>query len=385
MKDLARIYIKAGDGGRGSAHFLHGKYQPKGGPDGGDGGDGGDVILIADENIQNLVEFNFRKKFIVPDGEQGYGKNMHGKNTDDLEVMVPVGTVVYEIPSALSEVDLRNREVFEQMQKIRRLIVDMTKHGQRFEVAWGGRGGRGNWQFRSATNQAPKEFEEGKPGDAKWLLLELKMVADVGIVGLPNVGKSSLLKTLTNANPKIAGYPFTTLEPNLGVLQVQGGHTRCVGALHTGCVGNKTNLILVDVPGVVEDAWEGKGIGPWFLRHLERTRTLIHVLAPNIEVNEPACAGRPTRRVLVGQLVRDYQIVRKELEKYGKGLAEKKEIVVVNKMELIDEKLRPKIEVEFAKKIQKDIIWVSAGMGEVGELVGSNKIRNIRELQRMLQ
>ncbi|MFH1244467.1 MAG: GTPase ObgE [bacterium] len=358
MKDLARIYVKAGDGGRGSAHFLHGKYQPKGGPDGGDGGDGGDVVLVADENIQNLVEFNFKKRFVVPDGEQGYGKNMHGKNTEDLEVKVPVGSVVYEIPVALAEMDLRNREVFEKMQKVRRLVIDMTQHGQRFEVAWGGRGGRGNWQFRSATNQTPTEFEEGKPGDAKWLLLELKMVADVGIVGLPNVGKSSLLKALTNANPKIAGYPFTTLEPNLGVLRIN--HKSKILKFSNE---EKQALVLVDVPGVVEDAWEGKGIGPWFLRHLERTKTLIHVLAPN-------CSDTVSQlHSVTEQMIHDYQIVRKEFEKYGRGLSDKPEIVVVNKMELVDMGLRKKIEVEFAKKIHKDLVWISAGMGEVAELV----------------
>lgn len=343
MKDLARIYIKAGDGGDGSVHFLHGKYQPKGGPDGGDGGDGGDIILVADENMDNLVEFNFKKKFIVPDADHGWGKNMHGKNTDDLEVKVPVGTVVYEIGSEYSEANLRDRSIFEEVMKKRRQMVDMTVHGQRFEAAWGGRGGRGNYTFRSATNQAPKEFEPGKPGDAKWLLLELKMVADIGIVGLPNVGKSSLLKSLTNANPKIAGYPFTTLEPNLGVTTLKNGEKKT----------------LVDVPGVIEDAWEGKGIGPWFLRHLERTKTLIHVLAPSVETK------------MAGQLIHDYKIVRKELEKYGHGLTDKPEIVVVNKMELVDVKLRAKIEVEMTKKIGKEIVWVSAGMGDVEGLVDS--------------
>lgn len=347
MKDLARIYIKAGDGGDGSVHFLHGKYQPKGGPDGGDGGSGGDIILVADENMQNLVEFNFKKKFVVKDADHGWGKNMHGKDTDDMEVKIPVGTVVYEISQEFAEANLRDREVFERVVAGRRQMVDMTKHGQRFEAAWGGRGGKGNFQFRSATNQTPREFEEGKPGDEKWLLLELKVVADVGIVGLPNVGKSSILKALTNANPKIAGYPFTTLEPNLGVVTT-----------------HDKKLVIVDVPGVIEDAWEGKGIGPWFLRHLERTNTLIHVLAPNVESgDELTTAG------LVEQLSHDYGIVRKELEKYGNGLTEKKEIVVVNKMELVNEQMRKEIEVEIDKLIHKSIVWVSAGMGEVSELV----------------
>lgn len=357
MKDLARIYIKAGDGGDGSVHFLHGKYQPKGGPDGGDGGAGGDIILVADENMPNLVEFNFKKKYIVRNADHGWGKNMHGKDTDDMEVKVPVGTMVYEISQEYSEANLRDRETLEKVMSERRLMVDMTKHGQRFEAAWGGRGGRGNFQFRSATNQTPREFEEGKPGDEKWLLLEMKVIADVGIVGLPNVGKSSILKSLTNANPKIAGYPFTTLEPNLGSMKIYSKKRADDNPpLHD-------HIILVDVPGVIEDAWEGKGIGPWFLRHLERTNTLLHVLAPD-------SSGTVSQlHSVTEQLIHDYQIVRKELEKYGKGLTEKKEIVVVNKMELVDEKMRAKIDAEFDKKMHKSLVWVSAGMGEVEGLV----------------
>lgn len=362
VKDLARIYIKAGDGGDGSVHFHHGKYQPKGGPDGGDGGDGGDVILVADENMQNLVEFNFKKKFIVKDGEHGWGKNMHGKNTDSTLVKVPMGTVVYEISQEHSESNLRDRATFEKLMSERRLMVDMDVHGKRFEAAWGGRGGRGNYQFRSAINQTPKEFEPGKPGDEKWLLLEMKVIADVGIVGLPNVGKSSILKALTNANPKIAGYPFTTLEPNLGVMKINDRKS----SDHSLAQGSELkHLILVDVPGVVEDAWEGKGIGPWFLRHLERSHTLIHVLAPDIN----KLTEKQTNKLIVEQLVHDYKIVRKELIKYGKGLSEKKEIVVVNKMELIDEGMRKEIEVEMDRLIHKSIVWVSAGMNEVGALV----------------
>jgi len=357
MKDLARIYIKAGDGGDGSVHFLHGKYQPKGGPDGGDGGDGGDILLVADENVPNLVEFNYTKKFIVKNADRGWEKNMHGKNTDDLEIKIPVGTMVYEISEEYANANLRDRETLESVMKGRRLMIDMTTHGQRFEAAWGGRGGRGNFQFRSATNQTPQEFEAGKPGDEKWLLLEMKVVADVGIVGLPNVGKSSILKALTNAHPKIAGYPFTTLEPNLGVIQMKSDK----GEL-------KKHLVIVDVPGVIEDAWEGKGIGPWFLRHLERVNTLLHILAPDINNQEPIT----NHQTMAAQLARDYQIVRKELEKYGKGLPEKKEIVVVNKMELVEEGDRAEIEKEFKKETGKDLIWVSAGMGEVRELV--NKI-----------
>lgn len=346
MKDLARIYVKAGDGGDGSVHFLRTKYQPKGGPDGGDGGKGGDVILLADENIDNLVEFNYKKRFIAESGERGYGKKMHGEDKSDLIIKLPIGTVVSEIPRAYAESDLRNRETLEAVMKSRRVMIDLTEHGQRFEVAWGGKGGRGNWHFRSSTHQAPTEAEEGKLGEEKWLILELKVVAEVGIVGLPNVGKSSLLKAMTAANPKIAGYPFTTLEPNLGVATVKG-----------------RKMVLVDVPGVVEQAWEGKGIGPWFLRHLERVKKLIHVLAPSEKSAETGTAA-----ALVEQLIEDYQVVRGELAKYGQGLVEKPELVVVNKQELVDESLRGAVGEQFMEKTGKKLIWVGAASRNMGDL-----------------
>jgi GTP-binding protein len=231
--------------------------------------------------------------------------------------------------------------------KEKEMVVDMAEHGEKYLIAKGGKGGKGNFHFRSSTNQTPKEFEPGHPGEEKWLLMELKVVADVGIVGLPNVGKSSLLKALTNANPKIAGYPFTTLEPNLGVASV-----------------NDKKIVIVDVPGVVEDAWEGKGIGPWFLRHLERTKMLVHVLAIDVTRQHVSTSARE----IAEQLAQDYQIVRKEFEKYGKGLVEKLEIVVVNKMELVDPEMRREIDTEFDKLIHKSLVWVSAGMGEVWEL-----------------
>ena len=341
MKDLARIYIKAGDGGSGKLSFRHEKFAAKGGPDGGDGGKGGDVIIQADENMENLVPFNFKKKYLAENGEGGMPKKMHGKDREDIVVKVPVGTVIYEVGEEYFEKNLRNRDTFEVLMKDRQLLVDMDTHGKEFVGAWGGRGGKGNWHFRSATNQTPQEFEPGTPGEEKYLLLELKVVADVGIVGLPNVGKSSILAALTNANPKIAGYPFTTLEPNLGVATV-----------------HDKRLIIVDVPGVIEEAWEGKGIGPWFLRHLERTKKLIHVLSPRVGEGEVA-----------EQLINDYKIVRLELTKYGKGLAEKPEIVVVNKMELVDEIEREAIAKGFEKVTGKKLAWVSAGMGEVADLL----------------
>ncbi|MFH2019365.1 MAG: GTPase ObgE [bacterium] len=349
MKDLARITIKAGDGGNGKVSFRHEKFAAKGGPDGGDGGKGGDVIIIADENLESLVEFNFKKKFEAADGQAGMEKKKHGSDREDLIVRVPVGTTIWELSHEYLEANLRQREVLEKMLAERVQLIDMDEHNKRFVVAKGGKGGRGNWQFRSSTNQTPMEAEEGRRGEEKLLLLELKVVADVGIIGLPNVGKSSILKVLTKANPKIAGYPFTTLEPNLGVLILGKGK-------QDNTKEAKDKLVLVDVPGVVEEAWEGKGIGPWFLRHVERTKILVHVLAPD--------SMREGFKGFSTQLAEDYKIVRGELEKYGKGLVEKREIVVINKQELVDEKEREKVAKEFEKKTGKKPIWISAGMNE---------------------
>lgn len=345
MKDLARIYVKAGDGGNGSVHFRHERYAPKGGPDGGDGGRGGDVVLVADENIESLLEFNFQKSFVAKDGEGGMGKKMHGKDRDDVIVHVPVGTMVWEISEELSEVNLRDREQLETLLTERRIVMDMSENGNKCVIARGGGGGRGNWHFRSASNQVPMEAEAGRPGEEKHLLLEFKVLADVGIVGLPNVGKSSLLAVLTRANPKIAGYPFTTLEPNLGVLRKN----------------EEQSQVLVDVPGVVEQAWEGKGIGPWFLRHLERVATLWHIVAPDL--------GAAPADSISKQLASDYKIVRGEIEKYGRGLPEKEEIVVVNKMELIDTASREKVRTKLSKLTGRKVVMVSAEMREVAELL----------------
>lgn len=361
MKDLARIYIKAGDGGSGKLSFRHEKYAPKGGPDGGDGGKGGDVILLADENVENLVEFNFTKRYMAENGEGGMSKRMHGKDRSNIVVRVPVGTAIYEISKDYYQTNLRKRDVFDDLIKSRKLLVDMDKHGKEFVGAWGGNGGRGNWHFRSSTNQTPQEFEPGRAGEEKYLLLELKVVADVGIIGLPNVGKSSLLKALTRANPRIAGYPFTTLEPQLGVMNLNT-QLKTTNQLNSN-FKNKNSLILVDVPGVVEEAWEGKGIGPWFLRHLERTQLLIHVLAPNETVISDQLA-------VIRNLINDYKVVRKELEKYGNGLMDKPEFVLINKMELVDEIERKKIGKEVEDKIGKKVVWISAASGKVDGIFG---------------
>lgn len=346
MKDLARIHVKAGGGGDGIVHFRREKYAPKGGPDGGDGGKGGDVILRADENLEDLIKFNYEKDYEAKDGEEGMGQKMHGEDRSDVVVTVPVGCVVYKLPPELSEVSLKDRKNFEKVLEERELVVDMTEHGQEAVITEGGKGGRGNYHFRGPTNQTPQEFEKGVVGEEMWLLLELKMKADVGIVGLPNVGKSSLLAMLTKAQPKIAGYPFTTLEPNLGVLE-KGGK----------------NLVLVDVPGVVEEAWEGKGIGPWFMRHLERVKVIVHVLAPVVETNEDGQLS-VIGEDYVGQMWSGYEVVRCEMKKYGKGLVEKDEIIVVNKADVLSDEHKEEVR-KFMTRKRKEVVFTSAVGGDV--------------------
>lgn len=375
VNDLARIYVKGGNGGNGKVSFRREKFAPKGGPDGGDGGRGGDVVVIADENVANLVEFNFKKRYEAENGEHGLIKKMHGKDRETLTFAVPVGTVVWELPTELAEANLRDDTTFKRVIAARRMMIDLTTHGQTYVVAYGGKGGRGNDHFKSSTNQTPMQAEKGQAGEERWLILEHKVVADVGIIGLPNVGKSSLLKSLTRANPKIAGYPFTTLEPNLGVLQLRKSKAPNINNQtnsndQNANIHKNSHIVLVDVPGVIEEASTGKGIGPWFLRHLERTKMLIHMLAPTIK-NQTSNSNNQTNSndQITNQLVGDYMIVRNEIEKYGNGLSDKTEIVVVNKRELVDTDQWSKINDQFEKKTGKKIIWISAAMGEVGDLV----------------
>ncbi len=241
--DLAKIYVKAGDGGNGAVAFLREKYRPFGGPAGGDGGKGGDVVLVATSRKHTLLDFEYRTKFRAQNGQHGKGKNQAGKDGEDLIIEVPVGTVVK---------DALTGEV----------LCDLVEEGQSCVVAKGGRGGRGNARFASPTNQAPKYAEKGQKGEERWLILELKLIADVGLIGLPNAGKSTLISKLTKARPKIADYPFTTLSPVLGVLELDEEH----------------RLVLADIPGLIEGASKGRGLGLEFLRHIERTKLLLHLL-----------------------------------------------------------------------------------------------------------
>jgi GTP-binding protein len=280
--DQARIQVKAGDGGNGAVAFRREKYIPFGGPSGGDGGHGGDVILVVDPKLNTLSSFHHRTKFVAHRGENGRTKDQTGASGADLRIAVPPGTVVRDADTGL-------------------LIADLTAPGQELIVARGGRGGRGNTRFATPTNQAPRMAENGEPGEARTLLLELKLIADMGIVGLPNAGKSTLLASVSAAKPKIADYPFTTLEPYLGVATLD----------------DDTTLVLADIPGLIEGAAQGAGLGHEFLRHVERTRILIHLL--------DGSSANP---------LADYDTINAELKAFGRGLDGKPQIVGFNKMDL---------------------------------------------------
>ncbi|BCV24567.1 GTPase ObgE [Gelria sp. Kuro-4] len=282
--DTAKIFVRGGDGGNGCLSFRREKYVPRGGPDGGDGGRGGDVVLVADGGLHTLADFHYRAHFKAERGGHGRGSNKQGASAPDLVIRVPAGTVIKDAESGA-------------------VLADLAADGQRVVVARGGRGGRGNARFLSNTNRAPRLAEKGEPGEERWLLLELKLLADVGLVGYPNAGKSTLLARTTAARPKIADYPFTTLEPNLGVVELED-----------------TSFVLADIPGLIEGAHAGAGLGHEFLRHIERTRLLIHVVdAAGTEGRDP---------------VEDYRRINAELTLYQEALAELPQVVAANKTDL---------------------------------------------------
>ncbi len=287
--DHTKIYVKAGDGGDGSIHFRREKFVPFGGPDGGDGGRGGSVYIEATSNLNTLIDYRYRQHFKASSGVAGARQKMHGAKGEDVTLLVPCGTVI------------RDAETNE-------LIADLVDEGQLVMVARGGRGGLGNVHFATATHQAPREAQRGEPGEERWLLLELRLVADVGLVGYPNAGKSTLLSVVTAAAPKIADYPFTTLSPNLGVVTIgQPGS------------GDEFSFVLADIPGLIEGAAQGVGLGHEFLRHIQRTRLLIHLL---------------DGAAFESDLWQNFQAINQELREYDERLATRPQIVVLNKMDL---------------------------------------------------
>ena len=302
--DEAKIEITAGNGGAGASSFMRAKFIPFGGPDGGDGGRGGSIIALADRNINTLVDYRYQRKFLAKNGDRGRGADRYGAAAQDIVLRMPVGTEVFDDESG-------------------DLIVDMTEHDQRVVLAKGGDGGFGNVHFKSSTNRAPRQHTPGWPGVTRKLRLEMKVLADVGLFGLPNAGKSTLISAVSNARPKIADYPFTTLYPNLGVVRV----------------APEKSFVMADIPGLIEGASEGAGLGIQFLRHLQRTRLLLHIvdLAPLDESADP---------------VKDARAIVKELAKYDEQLARKPRWLVLNKMDMIATEERQKCADDFVRKLR---------------------------------
>ncbi len=309
--DEAEIEVFAGDGGHGSLSFRREKYIPKGGPDGGDGGDGGSVIMQAENGIDTLLDFSGRHHWRAERGGDGMGKRCEGKQGDDLIIKVPAGTIIIDMDHDLQ-------------------IKDLAETGQSVCVAKGGRGGRGNYRFATATNQTPRTAEDGKPGGYRKLKLELKLIADVGLVGLPNAGKSTFISRISAAKPKVASYPFTTLKPNLGIVELS----------------NYRRFVVADIPGLIEGSHKGQGLGHDFLRHIERTRYIAHLIdIANLDGSDP---------------LDNYLAIREELEKYSKNLADKPEIIIVSKMDLDPDGERLE---EFQRKINKKVFSISSVSG----------------------
>tara|TARA_Y100000992_G_scaffold224128_1_gene155990 strand:+ start:659 stop:1642 length:984 start_codon:yes stop_codon:yes gene_type:complete len=304
--DQVKIYVKAGDGGNGSPSFRREKFIEFGGPDGGDGGKGGSVILKSERNLNTLIDYRYQQHHKAERGTDGAGKKRTGKSGKDLFLKVPVGT-----------------QVFEEDNKT--LIFDFKKQGDEFVLAIGGKGGLGNVRFKSSTNRAPRKFTKGKIGEEFVIWLQLKTIADIGIIGLPNAGKSSLLSAITSANPKIANYKFTTLNPNLGV-----------------AVYDNKEITIADIPGLIEGAHKGIGLGIKFLKHIERCKTLLHL----IDITE-------------NNLENAYTQIKNELKSYSKDLLKKKEIIVLNKIDLINEKEIKKILKTFAKNKKTEVVTLS--------------------------
>ncbi len=300
--DEAKIEVIAGDGGNGVASFCREKFRPFGGPDGGDGGKGGSIWAVADRNINTLVDYRYSKLHRAKNGENGRGSDCYGKGADDVTLRMPVGTLISDFNTG-------------------EIIADLTEHGQMVLLAKGGEGGWGNIHFKSSTNRAPRQKTDGKPGEHRELKLELKVLADVGLLGMPNAGKSTFITAVSNARPKIADYPFTTLHPNLGVVRVS----------------HEKSFVIADIPGLIEGAAEGAGLGHQFLRHLQRTRLLLHIvdLAPFDEAVDP---------------VKEAKAIVKELKKYDESLYEKPRWLVLNKLDMVPEDERKKRVKDFVRR-----------------------------------
>jgi GTPase len=316
--DEAKIRVKAGDGGNGCMAFRREKFVPRGGPSGGDGGRGGDVIMESSERHNTLVHFRFNPEYKAERGRHGEGSDKTGREGENIVLKVPVGTIVYD-------------------ELTGELVHDFSHPDERVVVARGGRGGRGNAQFATSTHQAPREHEEGRPGEERDLRLELKLLADIGLVGYPNAGKSTLISRISAAKPKIADYPFTTLQPNLGVVVV-------------GDPSEDVSFVVADIPGLIEGASGGAGLGTQFLKHIERTRLLVHL----VDVSD--ASGRPDP-------VEDYEVITRELASFGAGLDTKPTIVAASKIDAANKDKLAKLK-RYCKRKKLDLIPISAVTGE---------------------
>ena len=333
--DEAKIRVKAGDGGNGCMAFRREKFVPRGGPSGGDGGHGGDVIMESSERHNTLVHFRFNPEYKAERGRHGEGSNKTGREGANVVLKVPVGTIVYDETTG-------------------ELVHDFSRPDERIVVARGGRGGRGNARFATSTHQAPREHEEGHPGEERVLRLELKLLADVGLVGYPNAGKSTLISRISAARPKIADYPFTTLEPNLGVVVV-------------GDPPEETSFVVADIPGLIKGASQGAGLGTQFLRHIERTRLLVHL----VDVSE--ASGRPDP-------AQDYEVITGELANFGAGLDVKPTIVVASKIDAVNKDKLAKLK-RYCKRKKLELFPISAVTGEGIEELKWEMARRVEKLR----
>ncbi len=330
--DYAKISVKAGNGGRGIVSFHREKYVPKGGPDGGNGGKGGDIIFRANPHLTTLLDFKYKRNYKAEDGKSGGTSNKTGRNGENKIILVPCGTVIKDATRG-------------------EILADLVEPGQEYIAAKGGHGGRGNSEFATPTNQAPRFAEEGQPGEEREILLELKVLADVGIVGLPNVGKSTLISVISAARPKIADYPFTTLVPNLGVVQI----------------GENQSFVVADIPGLVEGASEGRGLGLQFLRHIERTKLLLFLIDANTD--------NPKR---------DFQVLLNELKKYNRELLHKEKVIAFSKMDSVTEETQQKLmRINFGKNYPRPIgISAITGFGiQKIKFLLWEKVQYIRHLE----
>ncbi len=332
--DQARIRVKAGDGGNGCVAFRREKFVPRGGPSGGDGGHGGDVIMVSSERHNTLVHFRFNPEYKGERGRHGEGSNCTGREGEDVVLQVPVGTVVYD-------------------EMTGELVHDFTGPDERVIIAKGGRGGRGNSRFTTSTHQAPREHEDGFPGEERALRLELKLLADVGLVGFPNAGKSTLISRISAARPKIADYPFTTLQPNLGVVVV-------------GEQPDEFSFVVADIPGLIEGASDGAGLGMQFLRHIERTRLLVHL----VDVSDASGRLDPSK---------DYEVITKELANFGAGLDGKPTIVVASKIDAANKDKLAKLK-RYCKRKKLELFAISAVTGEGVDELKWEMARRIQQL-----